>query len=95
MLADPLDVLDAALNKPAGRLCVAVASLLIAGILWQVDRFTLKRQHRAIKSPTQRRSNTEVIRHYEILAIHGCLRLFSLAAIILALTYFGRAFFRR
>lgn len=95
MLADPLDVLDARLNEPAGRLCIAISSLLIAGVLWQIDRFMAGRQSRSTKVRTQRHRSAELARHYETMAIHACLRLFSLAATLLALTYFGRAFFLR
>lgn len=93
MLGDPLSVIDAVLDRRTGRFAVAAASLLIAALLWLLDRRVFKAIPVDPTMGTQRRSRQELVRHYEAMTIHGCLKLCCLAAVLLAAMYLGRALF--
>ena len=93
MLADPLSVVDAVLDRRTGRLAVGAVSLLVAALLLLLDRRVFRETPVDAKMQPQRRSRRELIRHYEAMAIHGCLKLCCLAATLLALTYLARVFF--
>ena len=95
MSADPLDTLNAFLSRPYGCVWVALFSLLLAGALWRIDRRVFGHKSPLSKIPRRDSSRRELIREYELMVLHGCLRLFSLAAALLAATYLSRAWFLR
>ena len=91
MLVDPLDTLDAFLNRPLGCVAVSISASIFSGVLWLVDKHTSKARHTQSKRYPQYSKKLQRVQECEFIAIHGCLKFLWAIAGLFAITYLGRA----